>query len=98
MTNETFTTLITFPSGDTHREGRITADGLNSTITRLCDGPAAVMGMIKRVIIVDDLDRVCIEIKGRNIVYPAQLGIRQRAFRKAHKLLEQAAKPKLGDK
>ena len=85
MLNETFTTHITFTSGDTHREEPITAESLSSTITRLCEGPAAVMGMIKRVIIVDQSDRTCVEIKGRNIVYPAQLGIRQRAFRKAQK-------------
>ena len=86
MINETFTTHITFTSGDSHKEDPITADKLGSTITRLCDGPAAAMGMIKRVIIVDELDRICVEIKGRNIVYPAQLGIKQRAFRKAQKL------------
>ena len=46
---------------------------------------AAVMGMIKRVIIVDSSDRICVEIKGRNIVYPVQLGIKQRVYRKAQK-------------
>ena len=85
MLNEKFTTHITFTSGDSHKEDPITADGLSSTISRLCDGPAAVMGMIKRVIIVDSSDRICVEIKGRNIVYPVQLGIKQRAFRKAQK-------------
>mgnify|MGYP003316366487 CR=1 FL=1 len=82
---ETFTTHITFTSGDTHREDPITADKLGSTITRLCDGPSAAMGIIKRAIIVDELDRVCIEIKGRNVVYPVQLGIQQRTFRRAQK-------------
>ena len=82
---ETFTTHITFTSGDTHKEEPVKAAGLASTITRLCDGPAAAMGIIKRVIIVDQLDRICVEIKGRNIVYPVQLGIQQRAFRKAQK-------------
>ena len=82
---ETFTTHITFTSGDTHREDPITADKLGSTITRLCEGPAAAMGIIKRAIIVDDLDRICIEIKGRNVVYPVGLGIQQRAFRRAQK-------------
>lgn len=85
MTNETFTTHITFTSGDSHKEDPISADKLSSTITRLCDGPAAAMGIIKRAIIVDELDRICVEIKGRNIVYPVQLGIKQRAFRKAQK-------------
>ena len=82
---ETFTTHITFTSGDSHKEDPITGDKLGSTITRLCDGPAAAMGIIERAIIVDDLDRICIEIKGRNIVFPVQLGIKQRMFRKAQK-------------
>ena len=82
---ETFTTHITFTSGDSHREEPITAEGIGSTITRLCEGPAAAMGIIKRVIIVDQLDRICVEIKGRNIVYPVSLGIKQRAFRRAQK-------------
>ena len=82
---ERFTTHITFTSGDSHREDPITADKLGSTIARLCEGPAAAMGIIKRVIIVDDLDRICVEIKGRNVVYPVSLGIEQRAFRRAQK-------------
>ena len=82
---ETFTTHITFTSGDSHKEDPITADKLGSTITRLCDGPAAAMGIIKRAIIVDELDRICVEIKGRNIVYPAQLGIQQRHWRRTQK-------------
>ena len=82
---ETFTTHITFTSGDSHKEDPITGDKLASTITRLCDGPAATMGIIKRAVIVDELDRICVEIKGRNIVFPVQLGIKQRAFRKAQK-------------
>ena len=85
MLNETFTTHITFTSGDSHKEDPIPADKLGSTITRLCDGPAAAMGIIKRAIIVDSLDHICIEIKGRNVVYPVQLGIQQRAFRRAQK-------------
>lgn len=80
---DTFTTHITFTSGDTHKEAPIT--DLGPTITRLCEGPAAKMGIIKRAIIVDELDRICIEIKGRNIVYPVSLGIQQRAYRKAQK-------------
>ena len=82
---ETFTTHITFTSGDTHKEEPVNAAGLSSAITRLCDGPAAAMGIIKRAIIVDELDRICVEIKGRNIIYPVQLGIKQRAFRRAQK-------------
>ena len=85
MQNETFTTHITFTSGDSHKEEPITADKIGSTITRLCEGPAAVMGIIDRAIIVDSFDRICVEIKGRNIVYPASLGIKQRKFRKESK-------------
>ena len=85
MINETFTTHITFTSGDSHKEDPISGDRVASTITRLCDGPAAVMGMIKRAIIVDELDRVCFEIKGRNVVFPLELAMRQRAYRKAQK-------------
>ena len=80
---ETFTTHITFISGDTHVENPIT--DLGPTITRLCEGPAAAMGIIKRAIIVDELDRICVEIKGRNIVYPVKLGIQQREYRRALK-------------
>ena len=53
---DTFTTHITFTSGDTHREDPITADKLGSTITRLVQGPAAQMGIIKEVRIVDGWD------------------------------------------
>ena len=58
---------------------------MEETITRLCDGPAAAMGIIKEVKIVDQNDLICVHIKGRNIVFPVQLGIQQRAFRKAQK-------------
>lgn len=85
MNKETFTTHITFTSGDTHKEEPVTADKLGSTITRLCDGPAAAMGIIREVKIVDQNDLICVHIKGRNIVYPPQLGIQQRAFRRAQK-------------
>ena len=53
---DTLTTHITFTSGDTHREDPITADKLGSTITRLVQGPAAQMGIIKEVRIVDGWD------------------------------------------
>ena len=89
---ETFTTHITFTSGDTHKEEPVKAAGLASAITRLCEGPAAAMGMIKHVIIVDQSDRICVEIKGRNIVYPVQLGIQQRQYRRAQKAQQNAQK------
>ena len=53
MLNETFTTHITFTSGDSHKEEPITGDKLVSTITRLVRGPAAMAGLIKEVKIVD---------------------------------------------
>ena len=56
MLNETFTTHITFTSGDSHKEEPITADKIESTITRLLRGPAAQMGIIKEVRIVDNMD------------------------------------------
>lgn len=84
MLNETFTTHITFSHGGGYlKENPIPGDKLVSTITRLCDGPAAVMGMIKEVRIVDDMDRICIHILGRNIVFPMELAERQRNFRAA---------------
>ena len=60
---DTFTTHITFASGDTHKEDPITADKLGGTITRLIKGPAAQMGMIKEVKIVDGWD--CIVFHAR---------------------------------
>ena len=80
---ELFTTHITFTSGDTHKEEPITADKLGSTIMRLCEGPAAAMGIIEEVKIVDQNDMICIHIKGRTIVYPLSLSRRQYKARKA---------------
>lgn len=68
--NELYTTHITFISGDSHREDPITADKLASTVQRLTMGPAAMMGIIKRAIIVDSGDCICIEIKDGNVVFP----------------------------
>ena len=82
---DTFTTHITFTSGDIHREDPITADKLGSTIARLCEGPAAMMGIIKRAIIVDQMDCICVEIRGRDITFPPQLAAQQADFRKAQK-------------
>ena len=53
---ETFTTHITFTSGDSHKEEPVTGDKIGSTITRLLRGPAAMMGIIKEVRIVDSGD------------------------------------------
>jgi len=67
---ETFTTHITFTSGDTHKEDPITADKLGSTITRLVRGPAAMMGMIKEVKIVDGWDCIVFLARDNKIVFP----------------------------
>ena len=50
-----FHTHITFVSGDGHME-TTDEDKLGSTITRLLRGPAAQMGIIKEVRIVDGWD------------------------------------------
>lgn len=97
MLNETFTTHITFTSGDSHKEEPVTADKLGSTITRLCDGPAAAMGIIKRAIIVDQLDRICVEIQGSTIVYPMELHLQQRKHRLAAKVAARREELKKGD-
>ena len=68
---ETFTTYITFTSGDTHKEAPITADKVGSTITRLVRGPAAQMGIIKEVKIVDSWDCIVFLAKDNKIVHPA---------------------------
>lgn len=78
---EKFVTHITFNTGETHAEDAITADQIGSTILRLCEGPAAAMGIVKRAIIVDGGDQICVEIKGRTIVYPPQLALEQRSYR-----------------
>ena len=70
MTNETFTTHITFTSGDSHKEDPITADKLASTITRLVRGPAAQLGMIKEVKIVDNMDCIVFLARDNNVVFP----------------------------
>jgi hypothetical protein len=98
MIKETFTTHITFTSGDSHREDPITAESLSSTITRLCDGPAAVMGIIDRAIIVDQADRICVEIKGNTIVYPMELHLKQRKHRLAVKVAARKKKIEKGGK
>ena len=55
MQNEIFTTHITFTSGDTHKETTPAANVV-STISRLTRGPAAQMGIIREVRIVDQMD------------------------------------------
>ena len=67
---ETFTTHITFTSGDTHKEDPITADQVVSTITRLVRGPAAQAGMIKEVKIVDGWDCIVFLARDNKILFP----------------------------
>ena len=71
MSNETFTTHITFTSGDTHKEDPITSvEDLGSTIARLLHGPAAQMGMIKEFKIVDQMDCIVFLAQNNKIVFP----------------------------
>ena len=72
MLNETFTTHITFTSGDSHKEEPITGDKLMSTITRLVRGPAAMAGMIKEVKIVDQMDCIVFLARDNKVVFPPQ--------------------------
>ena len=72
MTNETFTTHITFTSGDSHKEAPITGDKILSTITRLVRGPAAMAGMIKEVKIVDQMDCIVFLARDNKVVFPPQ--------------------------
>ena len=67
---ETFTTHITFTSGDTHKEDPIKSDKLGATITRLLVGPAAQMGMIKEFKIVDQSDCIVFLARDNKIVFP----------------------------
>jgi len=69
---ETFTTHITFTSGDSHKEEPVTGDKLGSTITRLLRGPAAQMGIIKEVKIVDQMDCIVFLARDNNVVFPPQ--------------------------
>ena len=68
---EAFATHITFASGDSHKEDT-PEDKLASTITRLLRGPAAQMGMIKEVKIVDSMDCIVFLARDNNVVFPPQ--------------------------
>ena len=67
---DTFTTHITFASGDTHKEEPVTEDKLGATIGRLLYGPAAQMGIIKEVKIVDTWDCIVFLARDNKIVFP----------------------------
>ncbi len=66
---ENFTTYITFTSGDTHKE-HTPESSLATTIARLVQGPAARMGMIKEVKIVDMMDCIVFLVKNNQVVFP----------------------------
>tara|TARA_B100000676_G_C17746397_1_gene664132 strand:- start:439 stop:657 length:219 start_codon:yes stop_codon:yes gene_type:complete len=66
---ESFTTHITFTSGDTHKEDTDSGQ-IMSTIQRLVRGPAAQMGMIKEVKIVDMMDCIVFLARDNKIVFP----------------------------
>ena len=69
---ENFKTHITFSSGDTHTEDT-TENNLMSTVKRLTKGPAAMMGMIKEVKIIDMMDRIVFLSKNNEIIFPKNL-------------------------
>ena len=71
MSKELFTTHITFSSGDRHKE-TTREDQLASTITRLVHGPAARLGLINEVKIVDSMDCVVFLARDNNVVFPKQ--------------------------
>jgi len=65
-----FKTYITFNGdGGSHTENT-TKENLSSTIARLMRGPAAQMGMIKEVKIVDMMDCIVFLAKDNKVVYP----------------------------
>ena len=67
-----FHTYVTFVSGDTNKE-HTPEDKLGSTITRLLRGPAAQMGIIKEVKIVEvATDCIVFLARDNNEVFPPQ--------------------------
>ena len=67
---QNFTTYITFTTGDTHKEDTPSGQ-IMSTIKRLVTGPAAQMGMIKEVKIVEvATDCVVFLARANNVVFP----------------------------
>ena len=65
-------TYVTFRSGDTNKEHTPEAK-LGSTITRLLRGPAAQMGIIKEVKIVEVAsDCIVFLARDNKVVFPAQ--------------------------
>ena len=72
-----FHTHITFASGDGHME-TTDEDKIVSTITRLLRGPAAQMGIIKEVKIVEvATDCIVFLARDNNVVFPKPLNIKK---------------------
>ena len=67
---DTYTTHITFTSGDTHKEDPIPASKIASSITRLMHGPAAQMGIIDEVRIVDSGDCIVFHAVQGKVIFP----------------------------
>jgi len=62
---------ITFNEGSTHVEEH-TIETLTGALERLTKGPAARMGMIKELKVVDMLDCVAMEWKNGRLIYPLE--------------------------
>ena len=66
---ENFKTHITFTTGDKNIEDT-QEDNLVATIIRLTSGPAALLGIIDTVEIIDDMDRIIFKSKNNEIIFP----------------------------
>lgn len=67
---ENFKTYITFTTGDKNTENTAESN-LISTVNRLTRGPAALLGMIDTVTIIDSMDRIVFRSKNNEIIFPA---------------------------
>jgi hypothetical protein len=92
MINENFKVYITFENGSTHTEDQ-PLDNLRSTIQRLTTGPAAMMGIISEVRIVDTLDCIVFHSKANRVLFPPELAkeqLRARVKAKRDKIEQEA--------
>jgi len=69
---ENFKTHITFKTGDKNIENT-QEDNLIATINRLIKGPAALLGMIDTVYIIDSMDRIVFQSKNNKIIFPTTI-------------------------
>ena len=89
---ENFKVYITFENGSTHSEDQ-PLDNLRSTIQRLTTGPAAMMGIISEVRIVDTLDCIVFHSKANRVLFPPELAkeqLRARVKAKRDKIDQEA--------